>query len=249
MSNATPLRLVTGERNELEISVAISRRFLDIGEREPIELTAFTEHGIRVCHVDTARDQIARLYEAQKERGFFGAYQLVNEMAPELTHRYELNRWSKAYNGRASDKEILGRRALFLDFDAVRPKGISSTDEQLRAAWEVSHAVETWLAEVVGQNAIGHGCSGNGYYALIALQPTEPTPETTQRISGLLALLHRRFGTPEVKIDTAVANAARLMPAAGTWKRKGRNSDERPHRLTSFTCRPNVERVPLEALC
>ena len=69
------------------------------------------------------------------------------------------------------------------------------------------------------------------------------------RISDFLKLLNRKFGTDTVKLDCSCFNPARLMPMPGTWKRKGRNAPERPHRLTTFTCAPDVRRVALQALC
>jgi hypothetical protein len=248
---APTLRLLPGSRGELEINVALQRRFLGVASDEFLELTAFAEGRIHVAHASSEAEHIQLLRAAERLRGFNGAYQLANgPLDPDLAARYEPNAWHKAWNGRATDRDIRSLRAVFLDVDPVRPKGISSTDEQLREASHVSQAVESWFAEVLGDSApIGHGCSGNGYFSLIALEPCAPSPETTRRISGLLALLQKRFGTERVKIDASVANPARLMPCGGTWKRKGRNTDERPHRMTSFACRATVRRVPLEALC
>ena len=87
-----------------------------------------------------------------------------------------------------------------------------------------------------------------GYFTLIAIEPTAPTSDTTARIARLLTMLHRRFSTDTVKIDISVHNPARLMPAPATWKRKGRSTSERPHRRTSFCCSGNVQRIPLEAI-
>jgi hypothetical protein len=249
--SAAHLPLVPGARNELEISVALIRRFLGIEHDELLELTAFAEGRIHVAHARCADEQIRLLREAEAIRGLNGAYQLVNGPIDEaLGARYEPGRWHKAWNGRATDRDVRTRRAVFLDVDPVRPKGISSTDEQLHEAWEVSHAVERWLADTLGDSLpIGHGCSGNGYFTLIAIAPTAPTPEATARISRLLDMLQKKFGTERVKIDRAVTNPARLMPAPGTWKRKGVDSPERPHRMTSFSCRGTVTRIPLEVLC
>jgi hypothetical protein len=251
MTAAPHLRLVPGERGELSVSTTLSRGFLSVGADEPIELTAFCEGQIKVAHALNEADHVRLLREAEQLRGFNGAYQLVNgPIDPTLLARYESGRWHKAWNGRATDRDIRQLRALFLDVDPVRVKGISSTDAQLREAWEVSNTIERWFAEELGDDLpIGHGCSGNGYFTLVALEPIAPSPETTRRISELLGLINGRFGTERVKIDTSVSNPARLMPAPGTWKRKGVNTPDRPHRLTSFSCRGTVRRVPLEALC
>lgn len=255
MAPAAPhLRLVEpteGDRNEVEVRTALIRRFLEIGESEPIELTAITTGPVYCAHAMNAEQHLQLLRSAEKLRGYSGAYQLVNgPMDPDLTYRYEPGSWNNAKPGRASDRDIRLLRALFIDLDVVRPKNISSTDEQMHLAYEVSSALESWLATQIGDDAgIGHGCSGNGFFTLVALEPVAWSPETSSRIRDFLGLLHMKFGSERIKIDTSTFNPARLMPAPGTWKRKGRNAPERPHRLVSFCCKPWVRRVPLEVLC
>jgi hypothetical protein len=250
LSAAQHLRLVDGERDECEINTALLRRFLGIEDSEFIELTAFVEGHIRVAHARSNAEHLKLLLEADALRGCNGVYQLVNgPIDVSLRARYEPGKWHKAWNGRATDKDVQQLRAIFIDCDPIRAKGISATDEQQRASWEVSKNVEDWLAWELGDDAsIGHGCSGNGYFSLIAIEPIAPSTDTTQRISRLLDLLQKKFGNETVKIDRSVANPARLMPAPGTWKRKGTNTPERPHRMTSFICRPTVRRVRLECL-
>lgn len=248
---AERLRLVAGQRNELETGTAGIRRFLDVGADEPVELTAFVEGRIHVAHARNEDEHVRLLREGDRMRNCNGLYQLVNgPMDPALLHRYEPGKWHKAFNGRATDRDVGTIRAIFLDCDAIRPKGISSTEEQLREAWFVADSIESWFAELLGHPfSIGHGCSGNGYFALIAIEPVQWSKDTTARISRLLGLLNTKFGTATVKIDASVANPARLMPAPGTMKRKGTNTTERPHRMTSFSFRPKIVRVSLEALC
>lgn len=249
MTAAPHLRLVEGQRGELELNTTVIRNFLEIGEAEPIELTAFVEGRIHVAHALSEADHVRLLREAEQIRGFNGAYQLVNgPIDPTLLARYETSKWHRAWNGRATDRDIQMLRAVFIDCDPVRPKGVSATDEQRREAWEASAAIEDWLGSKLTKSAIGHGSSGNGYFTLIALEPRAPSTETTTRIGRFLMLLNKKFGTSSVKIDISVANPARLMPAPGTWKRKGVNTPERPHRMTSFVCRPSVRRVPLEEI-
>jgi hypothetical protein len=244
------LRILPGGRGELEMNTRLVRRFLGIGVEEAIELTAFVRGRPWVYQCNSERAHVEGLRAAESIRDFCGSYMLVNgPISAEVFARYEQNKWHSGWNGRANDSHVQQLRAIFLDVDPIRAKGISSTHEQLQEAWNVSTAVEEWLAEQLGdRSALGHGCSGNGYFTLIAIEPTVPASETTARISKLLALLNRKFGTEQVKIDSSVANPARLMPAPGTWKRKGRNTPERPHRMTSFSCSANVRRVRLEAL-
>lgn len=254
MSAAQHLRLVEpveGDRNELELGTSLIRRFLNIGDAEPIELTAITTGPIYCGHALSTDHHMEMLRGVEHLHGYSGAYQLVNgPINPDLIYRYEPGTWNNAKPGRAGDRDIQSLRAVFIDVDPVRPKNISSTDEQLRAAWQVSHTVECWLADVIGDDAsIGHGCSGNGYFTLIAIEPTAWSADTSKRISEFLGLLNKKFGGEHTKIDATTFNPARLMPAPGTWKCKGRNAPERPHRMVTFTCKPDVRRVPLEVLC
>lgn len=250
MSAAPHLQVVPQDRGYLEVVTPIARRFLGIEDAEPIELTFFCQGRIMIAHATDLENHVRLLREGQARSDFNGAYMLVNgPMDPALLARYEPNRIHKAWNGRATDRDIGTRRALFLDVDPVRPKGISSTDAQLREACDVADKVEQFLADALGgDGAIGRGCSGNGYFLLVALEPHPNDPSDVKRISTFLRAVNETFGTSNVKIDQAVANAARLMPAPGTWKRKGVNTPERPHRETSFCCRARVTRVPLEKL-
>jgi hypothetical protein len=96
------------------------------------------------------------------------------------------------------------------------------------------------------ETVLGRGDSGNGFFILIAIEPTPIAAESTERIRRFLKLLANLFDTKRVRIDTSVGNVARLMPAPGIWKRKGENTLDRPHRRTAFKCLDVVSRVPLE---
>lgn len=235
--------------HELALNVHQQRRFLGMADDEPSELTFFYRKRIHVAHALTAESHCRLLREAQARPGFTAAYQLVNAMDPVLLARYPSDQIVYADNGRVSDREITLRRALFVDIDPDRPKGISATDAQQREAYAVSAKLEDWIGTFVPRGAIARGCSGNGYFVLVALEPFAPTPETTARISDFLGLLSKKFSTDRVKIDRSVFNAARLMPAGGTMKRKGEDTSERPHRPVTFSCRGGVVRVPLETIC
>jgi hypothetical protein len=240
-----------GDRGELELRTGLIRHFLNIAPNEPVELTAFVQGRIQVAQVDTVEEHHRRLHDIQRREDFNGAYLPLNgPFNPALLARYSRNQWHRAWNGRVSDADILFRRAVFIDCDPVRPKGISATQGEHDAAQGVASTVCEWLASRIGGSSpIGAGSSGNGAFILIAIEPTSPTKETTQRIGKFLSLLQKKFGNDIVKIDSSVSNPARLMPAPGTWKRKGVDTPDRPHRMVTFTCKPTVTRVPLEVLC
>ena len=246
--------LHSGDRNELEVSTVLLRKFLGVVDDEFVELTAMVNGKAWIWQCSTLAQHIEGLRRAHELRGYAGSYQLVNgPLDSTLSARYEQSRWQPAMNKRAADHDVSNRRAMFVDIDPVRPSGISSTAEEQLAAWEVGNTIRQDLTNRIGRTPIGWGCSGNGYYLLIAIELSPNSPELKDLISRGLKALSKKYGTDRVSIDTTVCNAARLMSCPGTWKRKGRHTEERPHRLTSFSCALNLrtgeaDRVPLKEL-
>ncbi len=246
--------LAPGQRNELEVSTVLIRRFLDIGEDEFIELTAFVNSKAWVAQCNTYEQHVNLLRRAHDIRGYQGSYMLCNgPLDPTLSARYEQCRWQPANNGRATDRDIQSRRAIYIDVDPVRPKGISATHEEQQAAWTVGNAIRQDLAKRIGRTPIGWAGSGNGFALLVAIETSPNTTELRDLIARGLKALSKKYSTEHVSIDGSVFNAARLMSCPGTMKCKGRHTDERPHRMTSFSCALNPatgepDRVPLTEL-
>lgn len=249
MSPAPRFRVVAPDTGYLEVVTPIVRRFLGMPDDEPTELTFFAGKSIFVAHALDAENHVRLLQEGKNLRGFTGAYMLHAPIDRRVLARYEPNVIHRVLD-RVSDKEVTARRSAFIDIDVDRPKGISSTDDELKESCDVADRIESYLAQGLGgDGAIGRGCSGNGYFLLIALESRPVESTDNARISKFLDLLNRKFGIPgRIKIDKSVFNPARLMPSPGTWKRKGANTAERPWRRTSFCCRANVKRARLEDL-
>src|SRR5262249_31177609 len=73
-----------------------------------------------------------------------------------------------------SDADIARRLWLPLDFDPVRPAGISSTDMEHEAALTRSRACAAWL-QSLGFQAIVIADSGNGAHVLVRIDlPNDP---------------------------------------------------------------------------
>jgi P4 family phage/plasmid primase-like protien len=93
--------------------------------------------------------------------------------------------------------------------------------------------------------------SGNGYHVLVplAIPKTDTSIRLVKKITGAF---NRRFGSTSVKIDPAVANAARMIKPYGTVAQKGPNTTERPHRLSGIVDAPNIttrlDQAALQAL-
>lgn len=129
---------------------------------------------------------------------------------------------------------------FFVDIDPVRPTGVSSTNEELEAAWLVCDQVRTYLSSL-GFNCPIIAMSGNGYHLLypiidgakeMFMQGLGNKKEHEDLFHNALKVLALKFNNDQVKIDTSVAKACQLIKLYGTVARKGENTIERPHRLS-----------------
>ena len=125
-----------------------------------------------------------------------------------------------------SDHDILERQWILLDFDPVRPAGISSTDAEHQWAFDLALKVMAYLRENGFPEPI-LADSGNGVHLLYRTQlPTDDG----DAIKNFLLALASQFDTDQVKIDTTVFNPARITKFYGILARKGDDTPERPHR-------------------
>ena len=129
---------------------------------------------------------------------------------------------------------------FLVDIDPVRPTGVSSTNEELNAAWLVCDQVRAYLSSL-GFNCPIIAMSGNGYHILYPIidKPLEiynqslgNKKENEDLFHNALKVLALKFNNDQVKIDTSVAKAGQLIKLYGTVARKGENTIERPHRLS-----------------
>lgn len=237
------------DNGSLEIGVALFRRFVMVEPDATVELTAFdSRKKVHVAYARSEADHVRLLREVDQRKDFSGVYTVFNHIHPGLYARIGANQWVP-FASRASDNDVIQIVAVYLDFDASRPRDISSTDDEKREAYDASRACETYLAkELGGDDCLARGDSGNGYSLFLALQPVPPSADVRGKTDRFLKAMAKQFGTERCKVDTAVSNPARLCPAFGTTKRKGIDCSERPHRRTYFSCRPVVRRIPVEEL-
>lgn len=167
-----------------------------------------------------------------------GVYFTLNPVRPQLLAR-SVNRLSHFSKFATSDQDILQRRWLPLDFDPVRPAGISSTDKEHEAAITMACQVNSELQAQGWPNGIILD-SGNG--AQLLFRVNLASDETSRGlIAGVLKGLAKRYNTPGVEIDVRVGNAARIWKLPGTLAMKGDCTAERPHRLARILSLPEVE--------
>lgn len=172
-----------------------------------------------------------------------GVYVTINPVHRGLLSRLPKNRVHQAGNGdTSSDKDIPRRRHLLIDVDAVRPAGISSTDEEHAAAI----ALVTRIAADLGWPSPVIADSGNGGHLIYAIDLPSNDGKLVERV---LAKLSKLYSTPELKVDQTVFNPARISKVYGTLTRKGQSTEERPHRISRIISAPTtLDVVPRELL-
>jgi len=183
-----------------------------------------------------------------KERGREGIYITLNPIDPRLHARAAERIIDAQSGGTTGDTQIVRRRRLLVDCDAIRPSGISATDAEhdlaIARAQEIAYELgqDGWPDPLVGD-------SGNGGHLVYAIDlPTDDGGV----VARCLAALATRFNCERVKIDGKVSNAARISKVFGTVARKGDSTVERPHRMARILSAPeSLDVVPtalLEAL-
>jgi hypothetical protein len=165
-------------------------------------------------------------------------YITLNEVNPALFAR-AANRLQEWAEDTTADHHILRRRWILVDADPVRPKGISSTKEELKDARAVTQKIARFLRDEYGFSSLVTAISGNGGHLLIPVDMpnTEATRDLVKRFLGALA---QEFDTKTVTIDQAVFNAGRVSKLYGTAARKGDNTTARSHRQARLVYVPGT---------
>jgi hypothetical protein len=154
-------------------------------------------------------------------------YITLNPCQPALLAR-AANRLKARAQVTTSDGDILRRRWLLIDFDPIRPAGISSTNQEHGRA--ISAACGAWDdLRGAGFPDPVVGDSGNGAHLLYHLDlPNDQA--ATDVVKRILAGVASRCGTEDVAVDLTVYNAARIVKLWGSLASKGDNLPDRPHR-------------------
>lgn len=188
-----------------------------------------------VGYFDNYKDAANAITQLERKNG--NVYVTLNPAKPELLARASNRLKQNNFNNkieRTKDHEILADHWFFIDIDPKRASGISSTNDELKAARETGIAVKEWLFQVgIPEHSIVTAQSGNGVYLLIRTYPYPISEEHRDHKRAILNYIADLFQSQAVDIDRSVFNAARLVAAIGTTKRKGDSTEARPHRKSS----------------
>jgi hypothetical protein len=130
------------------------------------------------------------------------------------------------------DADILQRRWLPIDFDPIRPAGISSADTEHELALTRAAECRDWLMTEYGWPSPIAADSGNGSHLLFRL-PDLPNDEASRElVKRILEAIADKFSDDQVEVDRNIFNSARIWKLYGTWAQKGDSTADRPHRLS-----------------
>jgi len=200
----------------------------------------FTKRGWFKNDVDGLLRAADTIWQLNRAEVVPGIYNMLNAVADldRFTVRDEIG-WQ---SGATQDEDIRYRRWLLVDVDPGRPTGLSATDGEKAAAFEV---LEKVCAELRSQGFPDPvvGDSGNGGHLLYSIRFPN-TEEVAQRLQFFLKMLDHGFGTKAANVDLVVWNAARISKVYGTFSRKGEDTEERPHRMSKLLEIPeHIEQV------
>lgn len=178
----------------------------------------------------------AALFLAKENGKHQGIYATVNPVKPSLLARMENT--IAISQTTTTDSEIERRRWFLLDFDPVRPTGISSTDGEVAMAHDTAIRTAEWLTSIGWPEPL-HASSGNGWHLMYRID--EPNDDTTKiDIEFATKMLASIFTDDKVQVDSVVHNASRIWKVYGTVSAKGSSTVERPHRVA------RLEKIPKE---
>ena len=203
--------------------------------------------GIVVGYFDNEDDFVSSVEALDATNKCEAIYITLNPCAPALINR-AVNRLigGKKSTPTASDGDIERRRWLFIDFDPVRPKGISATDAEVKAAAETAKACIAYLADAGWPESV-KAASGNGVHLLYQIDlPNDD--ESRDLLRDALKAIKAHFDSDMVTVDEKVFNASRITKCYGSVARKGDNTDERPHRRSSIISAPDTIKTVSRAL-
>lgn len=167
-------------------------------------------------------------------------YFSVNKVNDACSSRTQFNNFIKVKGTATSKRDIVKRLYIPIDIDVERPSDICSTNEEKEYAHHKAISVYRFLKENgFSEPIICDSSSGYHLYYPIDMDANDDSESLIKRFFGVLS----NFYTDErVKIDSAVSDANRIMRLSGTWSRKGRNSEERPHRMAKILKYPQEQK-------
>lgn len=188
-------------------------------------------------------DNVDALVKDVMRYGQENIYFVMNKIKHECLSRLQYNRImqvDKKMNA-TSDSDIEHRTWLLIDVDSLRSTGISASDEEKKASGEVANKIYAYLRDIGFSEPIAAD-SGNGYHLIYHIDMKNDS-ESRELIDKFLKSLDVMFSNSMAQVDKSVFNASRITKLYGTFARKGRSTEERPHRQSGIMKAPSAIKV------
>lgn len=186
-------------------------------------------------------DNLCRQLEPYTEMDDEQIYFVLNQIDESVYGRPQCEKFLKSVKVSTNDNDIVRRRFLMIDCDAIRKSSTNSSEEEYNAAIQKARDIFVFLREKGFPDPIV--CtSGNGAHLQIPVDlPADE--ETTETIKRFYKYLASQFTDNQVDIDQKVYNLARLCKTYHTWAKKGANIPDRPWRKAEILYVPQ-ELIP-----
>ena len=167
----------------------------------------------------------------------YNIYYSVNEVKKACASREQFGNFRLVRGTATSKADIEHRWWIPIDVDCERPSGVSSTNEEKNKAYNKAREVYTFLQSLgLPTPAVIDSSSGYHLYVPCDLNNDDEAELLVKKFLEILAL---RFNDESVKVDTVLFDANRIIRLPGSYGRKGRNTEERPHRPVWIMSEPN----------
>lgn len=174
-------------------------------------------------------------------------YYSVNEVKSACASRDQFNCFKQVKGTATSKQDIAHRWWIPIDVDCERPSGVSSTNEEKAKAHKKAQEIFVFLRDNGFSTPVV--CDSSSGYHLLYPIDMDNTQESEDCIKAFLEILANNFTDESVKIDTVLHDANRILRLSGTYGRKGRSTDERPHRLAKILSVPSeIKRMGIEQI-
>lgn len=185
--------------------------------------------------------------EALKPFDNANIYYSINEVKKACASRDQFNCFKQVKGTATSKQDIEHRWWLPIDVDCERPSGVSSTNEEKAKAHKKAQDVFVFLRNNGFSTPVV--CDSSSGYHIIYPIDMNNTHESEDAIKAFLEILGHNFTDENIKIDTVLHDSNRILRLPGSYGRKGRSSDERPHRLAKILSIPkDINRMGIEQI-
>lgn len=166
-------------------------------------------------------------------------YFSVNQVNDACSSRRQFNNFIRVKGSATSKRDIVKRLYIPVDIDVERPTDICSTKEEKEYAHRKAIDVYRFLNDNNFSEPII--CDSSSGYHLFYPIDMKADDDSENLIKAFFDVLSNFFTDEYVKIDDAVSDASRIMRLSGTWSRKGRDSEDRPHRMAKILKYPQEQ--------